>query len=177
MDDALLVCRFQGAGNLTRDRQDVGERNRPVGDAIRKRRAFNQFKDERVRGARVFEAVDVADVRMIERREDLRFAPESREPIGIGAERLGQDLQRDVASKLGVPRAIDFAHAAGPKGGEDFVRAEAGAGCNGQGLRDYTGGIGARKRLLLSAAGMTSPLPPAKQSERAHHCAHHSHHS
>ena len=35
----------------------------------------------------VFEAVDRADVRMIQRRQHPRFALEAREPIGIGGER------------------------------------------------------------------------------------------
>jgi hypothetical protein len=34
-------------------------------------------------GTRILEAVDVRDVGMIERREDLRFALEPREAIGI----------------------------------------------------------------------------------------------
>ena len=66
------------------------------------------------------------DVRMIQRRERLRFALEPREPLGIGGERLGQDLDRDVATELRVARAIDLAHAAGPEGGEDLVRADTG---------------------------------------------------
>ena len=58
----------------------------------------------------------------------LRFALEPREPIGVGGERLGQDLDRDVAIQLRVARAIDLAHAAGAEGRQDLVRAEAGAG-------------------------------------------------
>jgi hypothetical protein len=45
----------------------------------------------------------------------------------IRLERLGQD-DRDVAILFGVAGAIDPAHAAGPQGGKDLVRAEAGAG-------------------------------------------------
>ena len=69
---------------------------------------------------------------MIERGEDLRFALEAREAIGIVGEGLGQDLDRDVAIELRIARAIDLAHAAGPKGREDFVRAEASAWGEGQ---------------------------------------------
>ena len=52
-------------------------------------------------------------LRMVERREDLRFALEPREPIGIAGEGVGQDLQRDVAIELRVARAIDLPHPAG----------------------------------------------------------------
>ena len=76
---------------------------------------------------------------------DLRFALESREPIRVVGERVGQDFQRDVAFELRVARAIDLAHASGADGGDDFIRAETRAGSEGQGCRDYTGGSGARR--------------------------------
>ena len=65
-----------------------------------------------MRAVGFFEAVDGGDVRMVQRREHLRFAAEPREPIGIVGERVGQDLDRDVAIQLRVARAIDLAHAA-----------------------------------------------------------------
>ena len=55
---------------------------------------------------RFFEAVDRGDVRMIQRRQHLRFPLEAREPIGIEREQFGQDLQRDIAIELRVPRPI-----------------------------------------------------------------------
>ena len=64
---------------------------------------------------------------MIERRERLRFARETREAIGVERERLGQHLDRDVAIELRVRRAIDLAHAARADGGDDFVGSEASA--------------------------------------------------
>ncbi len=66
---------------------------------------------------------------MIQRRQHLRFAAESREAIRIVGDRRQQHLDRDVAIQLGIARAIHLAHAAGAEGGEDFVRAEARAGC------------------------------------------------
>src|SRR5450759_2759487 len=79
----------------------------------------------------VFEPVDVADVRMVERRQHLRFTAQARESIGIGGERVRQNLQRDVAIELGIPRAVDLAHAARANERQDFVYAETGAGCEG----------------------------------------------
>ena len=49
---------------------------------------------------------------MIERRERLGFALEPRKPIGVVGERLWQDLDRDVAIQLRVPRSKHLAHAA-----------------------------------------------------------------
>ena len=46
-------------------------------------------------------------------RDGARFALESREPIGIGSEQVGQDFDRDVALERRIARAIDLAPAAG----------------------------------------------------------------
>ena len=37
------------------------------------------------------------DVRMIQRREDLRFALEPGQSLAVGRERFGQDLDRDLS--------------------------------------------------------------------------------
>ena len=87
--------------------------------------ALDQFHHERVHAAAIFEAVDLRDVGMVQRGERLRLALEPGEPLGILRERVGQDLDRHVATERRVARAIDLAHAAGAEGGEDFVRAEA----------------------------------------------------
>jgi len=75
-----------------------------------------------------FQSVDRADARVVERREDLGFSLESRQPVWIGGERLRHDLQRHVAVQLGVPRSIHLAHAALTNLGDDLIRAQAGAG-------------------------------------------------
>ncbi len=72
---------------------------------------------------------------MVQRSEGLRFSLESRDAFWIGSEQLWQDLDRDVAIELRVTCAVDLAHAAGPQGGEDLVRAEARAGLEGRQLR------------------------------------------
>ncbi len=47
MDDALLVCGFEGFGDLFRDRQRFIERDRALRNPIGERRAFHQLHDER----------------------------------------------------------------------------------------------------------------------------------
>ena len=47
---------------------------------------FDQLEDEGVHAVGFFEAVDRADVGMVQRREHLRFALEAREAIGIARE-------------------------------------------------------------------------------------------
>ena len=74
-----------------------------------------------------FEAVDGGDVRMIQRGEDFRFALEPGEPLGIGRDRVGQDLDRDVPLQPRVGGAIDLAHPAGADV-RGFRRGRGGAG-------------------------------------------------
>ena len=68
------------------------------------------------------------DVRMVEGGQQLRFALEARNALRIAAERVGKDLDRDVAPELGVARPVDFAHPTHSERGENFVRSEAHAG-------------------------------------------------
>jgi len=61
------------------------------------------------------EAVDLCDVRMIERGEDLGLTAEPSDAFGIVGERGWQDLQRDITTKLGVLGAVDLAHPTGAR--------------------------------------------------------------
>ena len=81
---------------------------------------------------RVFEAVNAADVRMVERREDLGFPFEPGEAVRVLSKRLGQDFQRDVAIQLRVAGAVDLAHAAAAEERQDLIRAEPRARGKGQ---------------------------------------------
>ena len=81
--------------------------------------------------ARLFEAVDLGDVRVIEGREHLRFAAEARHAVGIVRHRGKQDLDRDVAIQLRVAGPVDLAHAACPERRFNLVRADASS--SGQG--------------------------------------------
>ena len=62
---------------------------------------------------------------MIERGDDARFALEALAEVRIGSQGRGEDLDGDDAIEAGVARLVDLAHAAGAKGGLDFVRAKA----------------------------------------------------
>ena len=89
------------------------DRNAPPGDAVRERWTFDELQHERLNAIGVFETVNRRDIRMVQRGEDLRFTPETREAIGIQREGRGPDLERDVAIEVGIVRPIDLAHAAG----------------------------------------------------------------
>jgi hypothetical protein len=80
------------------------------------------------RAGRFLQAVDVRDVGMVQCGERLRFAIESSEAIGILRERVGHDLDRDVAIQLRVSRAIDLADSACAERSLHFIGSEARTG-------------------------------------------------
>ena len=74
-----------------------------------------------------FEAVNGGNVRMIQRRQDLRFAFEPRQPVGVERKGVWEDLERDLAVQPGIARAVDLTHPADAQSTGDFVRAKASA--------------------------------------------------
>ena len=110
-----------------RDRQRFVDRDGPTRDTLREIVALDEFHHQRADASAVFQAIDVRDVRMVERGEDLRFALEPGEAIGIVGEGIRQHLHRDVAIELGVARAIHLAHAAFADLRGDLIRAKASA--------------------------------------------------
>ena len=77
VDDALLVRGFERFGDLLGDRQRFVKRNRPLRDAIGERRSFDELHHERRRPIAPLPAVDMRDMRMIERGEPFRFTLEA----------------------------------------------------------------------------------------------------
>jgi hypothetical protein len=127
MDDALFVCRLEGVGDLRRNRQRLVEGERPALDPLREVLAVDEFHDERRRRRLLLEAVNLGDMRMVERGERFRFALEPHQPIGVAGNRFGKDLESDFAIEDRIADAIHLAHAAGANQRDDLVDANAGA--------------------------------------------------
>ena len=72
----------------------------------------------------LFEGIDGRDVRVVERREQLRFLLEAPPAVLVFEEILRQDLQRHDSLEPRVAGPIDLAHPSGSEGGEDLVRSE-----------------------------------------------------
>ena len=125
MDDPLLMRGLERPGHLLRDRQRFNDRDRRARDPIGERRALDQFHDQGSYAAGVFEAVDLRDVRMIERGEHLRFTTEAGEAIGIAGDAGQQNLDRDPAIQPGVEGPVDLAHPARADPRVDLIRADA----------------------------------------------------
>jgi hypothetical protein len=135
MNDPLLMRSFESLSDLSRHRQRLVHRNRPLCDAIGERRPLDQLQHQRLDTLRLFKAVNRGDIGMVQRRENLSLAFEARKPVGIEREEFGQDLQRDVAIEHRVTRAIDLAHPARTKRRQYLVRAEASAERKSHGRR------------------------------------------
>lgn len=95
------------------------------GQAIGDRRPFNEFQRECDDAVGLFKSVDMPDVLVVQRREDLRFTAEARESLGAVRDFGEDDLQSDVAIELGVMCPIDLAHPAGANLRGDLVGTEA----------------------------------------------------
>ena len=127
--DALLVGLLQRVGDLAGDRDRLVDGNRAALQALREILALDQLHGDEVDRsptveARALEAVEVGDVRMVERGEEPAFALEPGESLGIRRESLGQELERDLAAELRVGGAVDLAHPTGPEGRGDPVLRE-----------------------------------------------------
>jgi hypothetical protein len=91
-----------------------------------------RFHHEGVQAGRLLDRIDRRDVGVIERRERLRLALESRHALRVVGERVRQDLDRHLAAQDGVGCSIHLAHAAFTDQRGDFVDAETGAGSESQ---------------------------------------------
>lgn len=99
-----------------------------AGDHIGQRRAIHQFHDDGLDGVVLFEAVDLGDVWVIERRQRLGLPPEPLEPVGIGSQQRGKHLDGHVALQPGVVGAIHLTHASDAQQAEDLIDTDALAG-------------------------------------------------
>ena len=122
MDDALFVRRFERVGDLLRDRHRLVEGDRAALDTLGEIFAFDQLHDQRAGRSRLFEAVDLCDVRVVERGERLGLALEPRDALGVGGKGVGEDLQGDVAIEPRVAREIHLTHTTFAQLREDAVR-------------------------------------------------------
>ena len=127
---ASAICRAIGSASSS----GIG----PARDPLRQVVAFDQLHHERADAIRFFETVDGGDVRMIQRGEQLRFALKRASRSGSLRERVGQNLERDVALQSRVAGAIHLAHAARAERRNDFVRAESSAGIERHSQADYS---------------------------------------
>jgi hypothetical protein len=121
MNDALAVRGIEGVRELAAGIQDLFERKRAVLNAPAQRLALEELHRDEVPAFVDADVIDRADVRMVQRRCDARFAQEPLDILRRHAGTVGQELERDMASKPRVLGFIDDAHSARAQLPEDFV--------------------------------------------------------
>ena len=119
MEDALLMSDMEGIGNLHGHARGVLRRHRPT-----QRRPFQEFQDEIPRP----DVVNLADVRVVQRRDGARLLLEAADPVGVGVITRRQYLDGNVPAEARVVGALDLSHSAPAEQRHDVVRAEAGPG-------------------------------------------------
>jgi DNA-binding TFAR19-related protein (PDSD5 family) len=139
VDDAALVSLLERLGDLPRDRSGLVERDRSALQPLREVLALHQLHGEEVGGRAVgerrgLEAVDVCDVRVVERGEKPGFALEAGEALRVLPQLRRQHLDRDLALELRVGGAIHLAHAARAQRAGDLVGAQALSGRQAHGV-------------------------------------------
>ncbi len=112
MDDASLVGRLQGLGDLERDPEGLLDRQGAAGDPLLQRLALDQLHDQEVDAVRLLHLVDAGDVGMVQGGQNLGLALEAGEALRILRERLRQHLDRHPPAQLRVLGLEDLAHPA-----------------------------------------------------------------
>jgi len=112
VDDAFFVGGLTGLGDLLGQRERLIDWDRAAGEPLRERLTFDELQHQVPVAVGLFEPVNAADVRVIQRSEHLGLMLEAGEAIGIGGEIGGQDLDGDLPVEFGIGREIHHAHAA-----------------------------------------------------------------
>ena len=116
---ASAICLAIGSASS----RGIGPRLNP----IRQRWPFDQFENKRTSVVGFFEAVDRRDVGMVQRSQNLCFTLKPCQPLRVGRERFGENLERHLALELGIDGLIHLSHAALADEGGHVVMAEPGA--------------------------------------------------
>jgi len=113
---------------LPGDADGLVHRQRSAVETLRERGPFDELEDERGAVRPFLDSVDLRDVGMIQRGEQLRFALEARAARGLVSGNRRNDFDRDVAAETRVARPVHLAHAARPERAEDVVGADSSTG-------------------------------------------------
>ena len=124
MNDSSGVSSFHRLRDLFGDWQRLRHGQRTRHEEFGQRWTVDQFENQCLDGARLFDAVQCRDVGVVEGGEYARLALEPDETIGIACKRVRQDLECHFATESRITSAIDLAHATGTDEGDDLVVAE-----------------------------------------------------
>ena len=112
MGDTPLVCGADGVGQRDAHLQQLVERHALPADDLGQRLADHQLHRQEGHAVLLVDGIDRDDVGVVQRGNRPRLALEAAAALRIVRHGLGQDLQRDPATELGVLGQQDLAHAA-----------------------------------------------------------------
>ena len=115
MDDAPGVGLFESLGDLLRDTEGFFKGDRPSVESLLDVLTLDQLEDEEGLNVGLLQPVDRADVRVVQRGEELRLAAKAAESLFILGHLGGQNLDRHVAPEVRVGGAVDLPHPPGPE--------------------------------------------------------------
>ena len=121
MNNSLGMRRVHGIGNLYRQRKQQLDFERPPGDLVLQRRAFQIFHGDEGFSILLADVVNGADVRMVQGGSSLRFALETAQRQRIASHFIGKKFESDEAVQPGILGLIDHPHAAAAKLLDDAV--------------------------------------------------------
>ena len=124
MHDARLMRHGQPIGHLGRYLNPLFQRDQASGEQVAQRVSLDQFHGDVTSALHHSQFINRDDVGMVECRRGSRFLLEALQMLRVTSHFVGQDFERHFASETAVPRAVHFAHPAGPERGQYFVRAE-----------------------------------------------------
>jgi hypothetical protein len=135
------MCCLQSVADVAAVAQSLAERQRTLAKAIRETFAFQILHDQIADPVLRSDVVEMANVRVIQRRDGPGFAVKALFRHWIVGERLGKDLDRDGAIEAGVAGAIHLTHAARTQRGLNFIGTEFCARSKSQGSTPLLGAI------------------------------------
>ena len=128
MDHVARVGGGEALRDLTRDLEELPDRQRPVRQHRVEVLPFEELHRDEVPALGLADVVDRADVGVVENRRGARLALEPHDAVGPVERLVDDELQRDVPAEPDVLGFIDDAHAALAEHsqnavvGDDFVR-------------------------------------------------------
>ena len=125
VDDALVVRRGKPLRSLTRVLDRLARRQRPSAHSTAERFPFEQFGDDERRSGFGADIVNGQDVRVIELSGGARLLLEATQPAGVRRERVGDQLDRDLAPEPWIAGAVHLAHATRTQPADDLIGADA----------------------------------------------------
>src|SRR5262249_41624385 len=108
---STLMSSFQRFGDLRRYRQCFINQDRTTSQSFLKSLSVHQFHHDALLRGGIFESVDLGNIRMVHRSEQLSFTLEPSETFRIAGQVMRQKLQSNIALQLDIVRAEHHTHA------------------------------------------------------------------